>query len=332
MKAKIVSVLAGVVLIFGLVSPAFALTPQVVHLSTTDNTGNPYTADVAAQSLNGSAVWLMGYDPTTGAPVTYLLNSGLILNGSISSGIGELDITNNIPSSDVQTLDNFKFDTNNSLSYLLSQVGSATSSISSLSSSITTLGSNVSSLTTSISSFSGSIASMNLLNLKINANLSGTSTDMTAQASSTIVNGLITKVQSNKLDAMSANLPWSWATSTRSIVTGTGATGYQVSSTRNSTVHYSLKVTTTASIAGNADGYITLEIAPTNSATTTDWVEMGRCGNSQALTLAITLQSVQGTTCEVVGDVPAGYYEKLRSVTTTGTVTFAFLSGQEVLK
>lgn len=318
MKAKIVSGLAGMALIFGLVSPAFALTPQIVHLPTTDNDGNPYTADVAAQSLNGSAVWLMGYDPTTGAPITYLLNSGLILNGSISSGIGQLDITNNIPSSNVQTLDNFKLDTGNSLAYMLSQMGSATSSISSINS--------------SISSQLSSISVINALNAKISANLSGTSTDMTAQASSTISNGLMTKAQSVKLDAMSANLPWSWATSTRSIVTGTGATGYQVSTTRNSSVHYNLKVTTTASIAGNADGYIALEIAPTNSATTTDWVEMGRCGNSQALTLAITLQSVQGTTCELVGDVPAGYYEKLRSVTTTGTVAFVFLSGQEVLK
>lgn len=145
-------------------------------------------------------------------------------------------------------------------------------------------------------------------------------------------NGFLSTTDKSKLDAMAANLPWSWSTPSRSIVTGTGATGFQVSSTRNATIRENVTVTTTASIAGNAGGYITLEMAPTNSATAGDWVEVGRCGNSQALTLAITLQSVQGTTCELTADVPAGYYSKLRSVTSTGTVTFAFVSAQEVLK
>lgn len=152
----------------------------------------------------------------------------------------------------------------------------------------------------------------------------------TTKLASGSVNGFMSSSDKTKLDGLSGT--WSWSSPSRSIVTGTGATGFQPSSTRNATIRENVKVTTTASIAGNADGYVALEVAPTNSATAGDWIEAGRCGNSQALTLAITLQSVQGTTCQLTADVPPGYYAKLRSVTTTGTVSYAFVSAQEVLK
>lgn len=290
-------------------SVAYATTPQIAQIPTLDSSSSPYTANITTQNLNGSTVWLMGFDPTTGAPASYYINSGLYLNGSMTSGIGQLDI-NTLTTDKVSGLPGFENDTTTGMAAINSSLGS---------------------LSSTVSDHASSLSTITALDAQVNANLFGTSTTMTAEAAST-TNGLMTQAQSDKLDAMSANLPWSWATSTRSIVTGTGATGFQVSSTRNATVHYNIKVTTTASIAGNADGYVTFEVAPTNSATSTDWIEMGRCGNSQALTLAITLQSVQGTTCELTGDVPAGYYSKLRSITTTGTVTTAFISGQEVLK
>ncbi len=117
----------------------------------------------------------------------------------------------------------------------------------------------------------------------------------------------------------------------RSIVTGTGATGFQVSSTRDSIVNYSVNIVTTATIAGGQDGMVLLEIAPTNSATPGDWVEVGRSRNGQALSLALTLQSVQTVAGQVGAVIPAGYYAKLRSVNNTGTPSYAFNSGQEVL-
>lgn len=290
-------------------SVAYATTPQIAQIPTLDSSSSPYTANITTQNLNGSTVWLMGFDPTTGAPASYYINSGLYLNGSMTGGIGQLDV-NTIGAEKIFGLVGFETDTNASMA---------------------TVNSSLTSLSSTVTDHASSLSTITALDAQVNANLFGTSTTMTAQAAST-TNGLMTQAQSDKLDAMSSNLPWSWATSTRSIVTGTGATGFQVSSTRNTSDHYNVKVTTTASIAGNADGYITFEIAPTNSATSTDWIEMGRCGNSQALTLAITLQSVQSTTCQITGDVPAGYYSKLRSVTTTGTVSYAFVSGQEVLK
>lgn len=117
----------------------------------------------------------------------------------------------------------------------------------------------------------------------------------------------------------------------RSIVTGTGATGFQISSTRDSMVTYSAKITTTATIAGGQEGYVVLEIASTNSATAGDWKEVGRVTNGQALSLALTLQSIQPVSGSLSAIVPAGYYVKIRSVNTTGTPTYSMVSGQEVL-
>lgn len=117
----------------------------------------------------------------------------------------------------------------------------------------------------------------------------------------------------------------------RSIVTGTGATGFQVSSMRDAFVTYSPKIVTTATIAGGQDGYTVLEIAATNSATAGDWKELGRVENGQTLSLAIALQSIQPVGAPLTGMVPAGWYTKIRSVNVTGTPTFSSVSGQEVL-
>lgn len=117
----------------------------------------------------------------------------------------------------------------------------------------------------------------------------------------------------------------------RSLVTTTASTGFQVSATRNAIVHYTVTITVTASIAGGASGTIFLEIAPTNSTTPSDWVEVSHALNSQTYTLAIALQGVQVSGQVIAGMIPAGYYARLRQVTSTGTVSFAYNTGQEIL-
>lgn len=117
----------------------------------------------------------------------------------------------------------------------------------------------------------------------------------------------------------------------RSIVTGTGATGFQVSATRDAFISASVGIVTTASIGSGQDGYIALEIAPTNSATPSDWVEIGRSRNGQVYTLAIALQGVQTIAGDIARMIPAGYYAKYRAVNVTGTPTSSWVSGQEVL-
>ncbi len=114
-------------------------------------------------------------------------------------------------------------------------------------------------------------------------------------------------------------------------MTGTGATGFQVSSIKTAVVNYNATIVSTSSIAGSQVGTLVLEIAPTNSAAAGDWVEIGRITNGQALTLAITLQSVQTFAGQLGGTIPAGYYAKLRSINVSGTPTFTFNSGVKAL-
>lgn len=116
----------------------------------------------------------------------------------------------------------------------------------------------------------------------------------------------------------------------RSLVTGTGAVGFQVSSTRDAAVNYNVSSSTTATIGGASSITVVLEIAATNSATAGDWVEISRVANGQTITLAIVLQSVQTAAGNLGGIIPAGYYAKLRTIT-SGTASGTYNSGQEVL-
>lgn len=304
---KVLSFLAGAILLFGSTTLALADTPLVFHLGTTTTNVGDIPTDLTAPAFDGTTSYFLGFNQSTGAPMMYRLNSGLFNSG------GQIDVV--LPITNVVGLNDYINDFNGvKFPFLYSSIASATSSISSLSSSLSSLSATVAALepAVDIAAFMGNNASTSPF------------------IASSTKNGFLSTADKVKLDAMSAS--WVSTSTTRSLVTGTGATGFQVSSTRNSTGKYNVKITTTASIAGNADGYIALEIAPTNSATSTDWIEEGRCGNSQVLTLAITLQSVQGTTCQLVADIPSGYYAKLRSVTTTGTVSFTSVSSRETLK
>lgn len=110
---------------------------------------------------------------------------------------------------------------------------------------------------------------------------------------------------------------------TRSI----SATGFQVSATRSSLVFYTAQIVTTATIGGGSVGYVTLETSPNNST----WTEAGRLTNGQVITLAIALNSIQTITGQLSAFLPIGYYARLRSVNTTGTPTYSYVSGQEIL-
>lgn len=117
------------------------------------------------------------------------------------------------------------------------------------------------------------------------------------------------------------------------ITTGTGATGFQISSTRDALVNYSVTITTAVQIGvvTNVDGYVVLEIASTNSATSGDWVEIARVPQAQNIGLAVALSSTQKGGGNLTGIVPAGYYAKIRTVNNAGTPIYTYNSGQEVL-
>lgn len=110
---------------------------------------------------------------------------------------------------------------------------------------------------------------------------------------------------------------------TRSI----GSTGFQVSTTRDSEVHYSIEISTTLSLTGGQTGTVFLEISSDNST----WVEAGRFtnGNTGSLTIGLNLTQIQGG--QLSAYVPTSYYVRLRSSSVTGSPTFSYRSGQEML-
>lgn len=163
--------------------------------------------------------------------------------------------------------------------------------------------------------------------------LSVTATVMSIAASSASVAGTMSSSDFSKLAAFPAYAARSFANAvTLTIQTVAAAgNGSQVSTTRDSAVSYSASVTTTSTIGGPQAGTIVLEICSTNSSTAANWQEISRITNSQTITLAVALQSVQINAASLVGIVPAGFFRRLRSIITSGTPTFAYNSGQEVL-
>lgn len=117
------------------------------------------------------------------------------------------------------------------------------------------------------------------------------------------------------------------------VTTAAAANGFQVSSSRDAIVNYSVTITTTVQIgvATNVDGYVILEIAATNSSTAGDWTEIARVSQAQNIGLALALSSAQKGGGQIGGVIPAGYYARLRSVNVAGTPTYTYNSGQEVL-
>lgn len=105
---------------------------------------------------------------------------------------------------------------------------------------------------------------------------------------------------------------------------------FLVSATRGALVVYSVRITTTVSIGSNQDGDVVLEIA-TDSAFTTSVQTLSIGENGQTVALAIALNSIQASTVVVSGYVPAGYYVRLRTVNNTGSPSYAYRAGQEVL-
>lgn len=111
------------------------------------------------------------------------------------------------------------------------------------------------------------------------------------------------------------------------------ANGWQISSTRDSHVSYAVTVSCAVQIGvvTNVEGYVAIEVAATNSSTAGDWQEVGRMTNGQNISLALALATTVKVGGMLTGLVPAGFYVRIRSVNTSGTPTFSYISGQEVI-
>lgn len=113
-------------------------------------------------------------------------------------------------------------------------------------------------------------------------------------------------------------------------VVGTGATGTQVSSTKDSTVHVTYSTQFTYSLSGNPASLVTLKKCATNSATESDWTSFGRTGFSQQAGLAVTVGQQIQQIGQICGDVPASWYVKAVN-TGAGTHTEAFIEGEKTI-
>ena len=105
---------------------------------------------------------------------------------------------------------------------------------------------------------------------------------------------------------------------------------FQVSTTRDSLVSYSVDISTSVSLAGGQVGTVYLEYAD-DSGFTTNVVEVCRFVNGNTGTLVVGLTLNQTNTAPLGGVVPANKYVRLRTQNNTGTPTFTWRSGQEVL-
>lgn len=111
---------------------------------------------------------------------------------------------------------------------------------------------------------------------------------------------------------------------------GAGATGTQISSTKDSSVKCTLSTSTTSTIGGPSTSAVALKICATNNATEGSWTTVGIFESDQTITLAIALQSIQIVKGQLCADVPAGWFVKLVN-NGTGTHAEAFVSGQQTI-
>lgn len=111
---------------------------------------------------------------------------------------------------------------------------------------------------------------------------------------------------------------------------GTGATGTQISATKDADVRFNVTTSTTATIGGASTSNIAIKICATNSATESDWATIDTAGNAQTISLAIILQSAQVVNGFLAAFVPAGWYVKLIN-SGTGTHSETFVSGDKTI-
>lgn len=130
--------------------------------------------------------------------------------------------------------------------------------------------------------------------------------------------------------ATGATGPSGTSTASQSSATRSFNTCFQVSATRPAEVHYTAEIGTTLSLTGGTQGQVTLNTY-TDSACTLNTQELGRFTNGNTGALTIGLNIAQTLASQLNGWVATGLWVKLLTTNTTGTPTFTYRSGQEVL-
>lgn len=103
------------------------------------------------------------------------------------------------------------------------------------------------------------------------------------------------------------------------------STAFTISTTKTALVFYNIQISCTASIGSTSLGSVALQWFNTGTST---WITQSIVANSNTVTLAITLNSVNVQSAVLSGVIPAGVQCRLVSVS-TGTTAITFLSGTE---
>lgn len=106
-------------------------------------------------------------------------------------------------------------------------------------------------------------------------------------------------------------------------------TAFQISSTQNAVVSYSVDIACTISLTSGQSGTAYLRYAD-DSGMTTNVKEVCRTANANTGSLTIGLNLTQTATGTLSGMIPAGKYAKIVTSNDTGTPTFTMRNSQEV--
>lgn len=113
-------------------------------------------------------------------------------------------------------------------------------------------------------------------------------------------------------------------------ITGSGATGTQISSSKDAEIGVCYSSQTTCTLGGNNTSAVIVKVCSTNSATESDWVEFGRTASNQPSGISVVVGQVVSQVGQVVIPVPLGYYVKAVSLG-TGTHAEGFVSGWKTI-
>lgn len=105
-------------------------------------------------------------------------------------------------------------------------------------------------------------------------------------------------------------------------------TVFQISTTKSTRVSYSITCSTNLSLLNlNGAAQAFLEISQDGS---TNWLTISGAGITRILSIAITLGINESQIYNIQGEVPIGWYCRIRTVTSGTGSTVVFTSGQEV--
>lgn len=150
-------------------------------------------------------------------------------------------------------------------------------------------------------------------NITLNLNTSGVSA------------GTYANVTVNNKGIVTAGTTRSFANPTRSL-----NSAFQISTTRDAMVSYTVDISATLTLTGGATGTVTLEYADDSGFTTNVvTVQSSANGNTGALTIGLSLTQIG--TASLCGVIPANKYVRIRTTNTAGTPSFSYRTAQEVL-